>query len=213
MAIQDTGPRRLRLTGWPTRSALVRMSRGGLALSALMLAAAPLAVADSYSVVENTLSESGGQGVGGAWVFRAGVLVAAASVLVMTSVPSPWASRARAAMRIYAFALVLLVVWPESAWDGRSADLVVAKLHTVSGVIGAVAFMLGVLVVSHGRQHLRARVFDWVVVAAVALVPQVMLLTVADGLWQRLMVALGYAWLLIESLRISSPRPAPPPST
>jgi len=36
------------------------------------------------------------------------------------------------------------------------------------------------------------RANPWVAIAAVALIPQIMLLVTTDGLWQRFMVILGY---------------------
>ncbi|MGD2043267.1 MAG: DUF998 domain-containing protein [Acidimicrobiia bacterium] len=184
---------------------LARLSWAGLILSVLMLAFAPLLVADSYSLIENTLSESGGQGVDGAWMLRTGVLLAAFAVFIMTTISPHWGKTARIALRIYVLGLVALAVFPESPWDGGAYDGTVAYLHTVSGVVGAASFIVGVMTVSNSRPSRQrgARAFDWMVVLSVALVPQLMLATTGDGLLQRTMVALGYAWLFVEAARIS----------
>lgn len=172
-------------------------------LSFVMLALAPLVVADSYSVVEDTLSESGAQGVDGAWVLRTGVLLAAVSVLAMTTM-ARWGAMARIAIRVYALGLVGLAVFPEAPWDGGAFDETIAYLHTLSGVVGAAAFVVGVTLVSLARPsaHSSRRFFDWMVVAAVALIPLVMLVTAGDGLLQRVMVGSGYIWLFTELARI-----------
>lgn len=188
----------------PPSSIALRSVWTGLILSLVMLALAPLVVADSYSVVEDTLSESGAQGVDGAWVLRTGALLAAVSVLAMTTM-ARWGGPARVAIRVYALGLVGLVVFPEAPWDGGSHDVTIAYLHTVSGVVGATAFIFGVVLVSLSRpsEQRGARAFDWLVVAAVALIPQVMLVAAGDGLLQRAMVGLGYIWLLTELAGIS----------
>lgn len=174
-------------------------------VSLIMLSLAPLAVAGDYSLFDHTLSESGGQGLPGAWAHRVGVLVAAASVLTMTSLSrAVWSRTTRNLMRVYAVALVGLVVFPESAWDGRPYDQTVAALHTVSGVVGAVAFTLVALSVASTRTADRAKkkLFDVVVAVSVVMIPQVMLFAPGAGVWQRLMVLLGYIWLFLESWRL-----------
>lgn len=195
---------RLRSLRSPSVTVLATWSWGGLILSFVMLALAPIAVADSYSVVENTLSESGGQGVDGAWVLRTGVLLAAVSVFIMSTI-ARWGRVARGALRVYALALVSLAVFPESPWYGAAYDGTVAYLHTVSGVVGAISFIIGVAAVSlsSAQRQRAAKVLDWLVVISVALIPQLMLLTIAEGLLQRLMVALGFVWLFTEASRIS----------
>ena len=182
-------------------------ARLGLIVSVLILAMAPLAVDDSYSILSHTLSESGGQGVEGSWVFRTGVVMTAVSVFLLTTVAKGvWSSAARRLLHVYSIALVGLVVFPESSWDGSTQDATVARLHTVAGVVGAVAFILAVVAIARSRpgESPSMRVFDWVVVGAVALIPQLMLMAPADGVLQRLMVALGYAWLFAETAALGS---------
>ncbi|MFZ0015306.1 MAG: DUF998 domain-containing protein [Acidimicrobiia bacterium] len=179
----------------------------GLASSALLMAISPLFVDSSYSIATETLSRAGGQGVDGAWVQRAGVVVASISVLAMTvSGAKMWGGWARRWMQTYAVALILLVVFPTSPWDGTPFDPGVAELHTGSAVVGGLAFILGIVSISMGRSPgtgLR-RVFDWTVVAAVAVIPQLMLMSTVPGIWQRLMVALGYLWLLVEAATMAN---------
>lgn len=180
----------------------------GLLGSLLLLALAPLFVADTYSIIQNTLSESGGQGVEGAWVQRAGVVLAAATVFVMTSVAgSAWPRPAVAWLRAYVLALMMLVAFPEAPWDGGAHDETVAILHTAAAVCGAVSFIAGVVTISLSRPsgQLARRLLDWLVVLSIAVIPQIMLMTSIPGLWQRVMVAIGYGWLFAELGRIGAP--------
>lgn len=208
MDILDTERRRPNLIRLPDRTGLLRWSRVGLFLSMILLAVAPLVVDGSYSVVEHTLSEAGGQGVSGAWALRAGLVLASGSVLAMT-VTSPaavWEPSARWALRVYTLALLMLAAFPTTSWEGAGQNEMVGTIHTASGVTGGLAFIIGVLVVSKSRPatETRAKVLDWTVIAAVALIPQAILISTADGLLQRLMVALGYLWLFAESVRIAA---------
>ena len=67
----------------PADLLLVRLARPTLIVSLLMLVVAPLLIVDSYSVIERTLSESGAQGIEGAWALRTGVLLTSFSVLAI----------------------------------------------------------------------------------------------------------------------------------
>lgn len=193
---------------------VIRWCQVGLSVGLMMLATAPLFVADTYSIVENTLSESGGQGVDGAWVFRTGVLMTALSVSVLsTRAEMLWGQRGTFWLRMYALGLVFLAVFPESPWYRGDYDEIVAGLHTVSGVMGAVSFMLGVASVSAQRvRGARIKVFDWSAIVVVGLTPHVMLLVDFSGLLQRSMVLLGYTWLIGQSIRLARSLAQPPPS-
>ena len=188
------------------RVALARWARAGLVVSILFLGAAPMMVAESYSVAHNTLSESGAQGVDGAWVLRVGILLTAGSVLLLSvAAGSRWLPRVKWWIRIYATALILLAAFSEAPWDGSPHDEMVASLHTVFGIAGAIAFIVGAaaLATSRPRAERLARGFDWLVIAVIALIPQVMHLSELDGLLQRTMVILGYLWLLVEASRLA----------
>lgn len=178
-----------------------------LALSAGALATTPLLVAGSYSIIDHTLSESGGQGVAGAWLFRTGVVLASIGVFILTYAAGElWPPVSKWLLRLYALALLGAAWFSESPWDGRPYDESEAFLHTVFTVSAGSAFILGVLAVSRERTRRWAIAFDWLVVLSIALLPQVMLITELDGVLQRFLVVLGYSWLFLESARILSAR-------
>lgn len=177
-----------------------------LFLSMLALAAAPMLVGDSYSLVDHTLSESGGQGVDGGWLFRTGVVLAATAVFLLTfAAGALWPAVSKWLLRAYSLALLGATWFSESPWDERPHDETEAFLHTVFTVSAATAFILGVLTISRQRPkgHRWVRVFDWLVVLAIALLPQVMLVTDGDGVLQRILVVLGYGWLFAEAIRVA----------
>ena len=189
----------------------VRWSQMLLAASLSLLAVAPFFVPDTYSPIAHTISESGGQGVPGAWVERSGVILAAGAVLVMTMHTGPtWSRTASRWIRLFSAALLVLALFPESPWHGGSHDATVAMMHTVGGVVGAVSFTLGVVTVSlSSRRGWGARLYDGLMVSALISIPQVMLVSTVDGILQRLMVILGYGWLFLECRRmiVSGRRP------
>lgn len=179
----------------------IRWSQGLLLLSVSMLALAPLVIPDTYSPIEHTISESGGQGVPGAWMARSGVVLAACAVMIMASQAGPiWSRTAKRWIWVYSVALVMLAVFPESPWHGGSHQATVATMHSVAGVVAAISFIMAVVAVSQSsRRRLPARIYDGLLVSAVILIPQLMLLWPVDGILQRGMVALGYGWLFLES--------------
>jgi hypothetical protein len=73
-------------------------------------------------------------------------------------------------------------------------------------VIAGVGFVFAVAAVSATRnKRSGVRLFDWAAMAAVAVTPQIMLLVVEfDGLLQRVMVLVGYIWLIVESTRVQA---------
>jgi hypothetical protein len=189
---------------------LARAATIVLALSALALASTPLMVGGSYSILDHTLSESGGQEVDGAWLFRTGVVLASAGVFMLTyAAGEVWPVVSRWLLRVYSLALLGAVWFSESPWDGRPFDETEAFLHTVFTVSAATAFIIGILAVCRlrPRGHRMAKVFDWLVVLAIALLPQVSLITEGDGAMQRVLVVLGYSWLFIEAARIMRAHP------
>ena len=184
---------------------VVRFARAGLVFSILLLSLAPLTVADDYSVLHNTMSEAGGQGVDGAWLQRTGVVVTSLSVLTLAAFAQPvWERGVRVWLRVYALALLGLVIFPESPWDGSIHNETVALAHTAAGVIAVTGFVLGAWQASRGRAtDVRSRAFDWLVIVAMLVLPQLMLITSYQGLLQRLLVGLGYVWLFVEIGRIT----------
>ena len=188
-----------------TSHALARAARIGLVVSAVMLAGAAVVAGDGYSIVSNTISESGAQGSANPWVMRGGVLLTALSMFALTSRAPTWSQGAKRWLRAYAASLVMLALFPESPWTGASHNEAIATLHTVFGVAATVAFVFGAMAVSRSRPEEAhgARLVDWVVIVSVVVIPQVMLLASAyDGLLQRFAVLLGYIWLLLEANRI-----------
>ncbi|MFZ0627386.1 MAG: DUF998 domain-containing protein [Acidimicrobiia bacterium] len=183
-----------------------------LLLSMLAVALAPLLMPDSYSWLVNTISESGGQGVHGAWVTRSGFLLTAIAVLLMCSIASTrWGYWGRAAMRLYAFGLISGAIFAKASWEDVPHDLVEAFLHTLSVFWGGVGFALGILVVSYRRRHPGRwrRGFDLAIVLATPIVPLLMLVFAGHaGLLQRGLALAGYIWLLIEAFRLMRARPA-----
>jgi Protein of unknown function (DUF998) len=198
---------------------LGRLSQTGVSLLAIWLllssmlavASAPLLMPDSYSWLVNTISESGGQGIHGAWVTRSGFLLTAIAVLLMCSVASTrWGYWGRASMRLYAFGLISGAIFAKASWEDVPHDRIEAFLHTLSVFWGGVGFALGVLIVSFRRQRPNwwRRGFDLAIVLATPIVPLLMLVFAGHaGLLQRALALAGYVWLLIEAFRLMRARP------
>lgn len=191
-------PLRRRALGWGAISAMT--------VSALIIAFWPTTLPDSYSLVEHTISESGGQGVDGAWVLHLGVMIVGAAVaLIWLLGQGIWSRGASFSMAGYVAAVVLAAVIVDEPWFDAVHDTTEAFLHTAAVVISGVAFCLGVLLIGHGRNPGSAwsRRHDFLVILVIAITPILMIVAEPyDGLIQRTAVVFGFSWLYAESLRL-----------
>jgi hypothetical protein len=188
------------------RKATAAFALALLSASILSVAIAPAIMPDSYSWVEHSISESGGQGVEGAWMVRSGFLFAGFAVLLLAGIAGNlWGFWGRAALRFYGVSVIAAGTFAHGPWEDIPFDRLEGFLHTGAAFFTGLGFVLGVLAVSRRRGFAAggARALDWLVVVAVIVIPVTMLIfTGHTGIQQRFMVLIGYAWLVSEGLRV-----------
>jgi hypothetical protein len=184
----------------------------GLAASALALALAPQLMPSDYSWVEHTTSESGAQGIAGAWLARAGLLLFGLSVLLACTVKATdWGRIATAMHVLFGTLLTASAAFSTRSWrTGSTFDAVEDALHSVAATGMGFAFALGILavLVVGADPGIGRRGFGVVAIVAAAALPMGMALWGdSRGALQRLMFAIGYLWYgseLIQHLRTRS---------
>jgi hypothetical protein len=195
----------------PVRAVVVL---AGLAASAAATAVAPAFMLAGYSWISLTTSEAAAQAVSGGWMGRLGFLLFGLSVLLLADVRrrpwGPWGT----ALHVGFGALMTAAAafshrpWsPELAFD-RTEDL----LHSVAASAMGFAFAAGVVAVAlRTVRSSRSRVgLHMVAVAASVAVPIAMAaVPSADGLLQRLMFGVAYAWYAAEAARGLRREPVP----
>jgi hypothetical protein len=176
-----------------------------LAASALALLLAPRLMPASYNWVAHSTSESAAQGIEGAWLARLGFLLFGVGVLLLTWVAAlrrgPWG---RVFHGTFGVMMVAAAAFGARPWDDAlpfeaTEDL----LHSVAAFSMGVAFALGVLAVMLRRdvRQIGPRVFDWIAIAAAALIPLAMTVwSDQTGLLQRAMFAIAFVWYGAEAL-------------
>lgn len=178
-----------------------------LAVSALSLLAAPLLMPGSYSWVSNTTSESGAQGVAGAWLARLGFLIFGLTVLwLAASLRSVWARGANWLHAAFGVLMIATAVFSHRPWEVDARfDPVEDLLHSFTATAMGFAFAFGVLVrlLQREKHEVYRRAFDLaaLVVATVISILMVYLPTM-DGLIQRLMFLTAYLWYGNEARRV-----------
>jgi hypothetical protein len=179
----------------------------GLALSALALAIAPLFLPETYFPIANTTSESAAQGVEWAWIARIGLAAFGLSVLGFTRLPGMTEnSIGRWCFDAFGLLLILSAIASTRSWvpDARfdpSEDWV----HSFAATAMGFAFAFGVVatVLSRAKGVGRLRVHDILAVAASVLIPLGMIaVPEVDGLLQRLMFAIAFAWFALETIAV-----------
>jgi len=177
-----------------------------LAISALALALAPLVLDGSYSWIEHTTSEAGGQGVEGAWLARTGFLMFGLAVIwIAGRCRDQWLQPATFFHLVFAVNMLGVAAFSLRSWqpaipyDGTE-DL----LHSVAATAMGFAFAFGVTAVGVRIwiEESRWRPLDGVAVAASVALPLWMGLDGSiDGAVQRLMFAIAYLWYGWEAIR------------
>jgi hypothetical protein len=183
---------------------------GGLALSAVALAAAPAVLPAAYSWVAHTTSESAGQGVAGAWLARSGFVLLGVCVLVLARTAGPrWGSPATWLHSTFGGLMIAAAVFSARPWDPTAPfDRVEDLLHSVAATGMGFAFALGVAAVAW-RRHGAGAGPHWrdgvAVLAAVALPLAMTWWPGSAGVLQRAMFLVAYAWYGLETVATTHP--------
>jgi hypothetical protein len=185
----------------------------GLAISAAALATAPALLPAGYSWISRTISESAAQGLAGGWLGRLGFLLFGLSVLLLADVCrrdwGPWGTALHAAFGVLMTAVAAFShqPWQAGVPFDRTEDL----LHSIAATGMGLAFAAGVVavVLERARRRRRLGFLDVMAVAASVAIPLAMSAAPsADGLLQRLMFGVAYAWYVTEAVRGNRPAPA-----
>jgi hypothetical protein len=176
----------------------------------LALGAAPAFLPAGYDWIAHTTSESGAQGVAGAWVARSGFLSFGLAVLALGRLArdSWWPSAVRLHMG-FGVAMVATAAYSHRPWSADVPfDRVEDLLHSVAATGMGFAFAGGVLMRLGQRRTLRlpGTGLDLVAMLASVLLPVSMsAFPLWDGLLQRAMMLVAYAWYAREALRLRAP--------
>lgn len=176
-----------------------------LALSMFAFLLAPLVLDDSYSWVEHTTSEAGGQRVQGAWVARTGFLLFGLAVLWIAHLRSHAWNRPASAMHVIfgscmaGVAAFSLRSWNETVSYDRTEDM----LHSIAATVMGFTFALGVVAARRVQRRVTLlRSLDAVaVLASVALPIAMATFTRYAGVLQRVMFGIAYLWYAREATR------------
>lgn len=175
--------------------------------SVIALLYAPLIMPVSYDWISHTTSESGAQGIEGAWLSRLGFLIYGFSVLLLVmALRHIWG---RGAVVLHACFGVFMA--GNAAFSSRPwlldlpFDPIEDHLHSFMSDGVGFAFTLGVLVVflQRSQSDRVAKAFDVIVMLCSIFIPLAMLVWLnIDGLIQRIMFAVSYVWYAKETARI-----------
>jgi hypothetical protein len=175
-----------------------------LAGAAVCLGIAPSLMPDSYSIVENAVSESAAQGVEGAWLARLGFLLLGFGVILLAQASAWWGMWGRLAFRVYGVSMICAAAFSHMPWEDVPYDRFEDFLHSVAAGAVGMSFIAGVLVVTVRRTpgRIGVRVFDAIAVAVALGISMTMFNVPAiAGALQRSMFAVAFVWFGVEAVR------------
>jgi hypothetical protein len=176
-----------------------------LVSSAACLAAAPVLLPESYSILANTTSESAAQGVTGAWLARLGFLLFGFGVLwVAFYARSNWPAAATYLHVSFGVLMVAAATFSTRSWEsGVVFDPAESALHSYAATAMGFAFAFGVLVVLlwNRRGGSAGSGVHVIAIAAATLLPIGMSMWGAiDGALQRVLFTIAYIWYIREAV-------------
>lgn len=175
---------------------------GLLLASFLALLLAPTQMPASYNWLQHTTSESGAQGITGAWLARLGFLLFGLAVLGETAVlRKQWSLPVRFFLGAFGVFMTAVAAFSARPWlPNLPFDPVEDWLHSFAASGMGFAFALGVGLRWWQRPwQSKLRLVDFGVVATAVFIPLAMsLLPDWAGLLQRLMFTIAYLWYGLE---------------
>jgi hypothetical protein len=164
-----------------------------------------------YSWVSQTTSEFAAQGVQGAWLARLGFVLLGLSVILLATIcQRRWGLWGAALHAGFGVLLIAAAVFSHRPWTaGEDFDRVEDVLHSITATAMGFVFVIGVVVTAlrRSRGDVWPRAFDIMAVAASVAIPLGMAaLPDIEGVLQRLMFVVAYAWYAAEAVRTTRDR-------
>ena len=186
-----------------------------LAVSAVLLAVAPLLMPASYSWIDNGISESAAQGVDGSWAARMGFLVFGLAVIWLSSLRAMvWQPVGRLLHLGFGICMLAVAAFSSKPWAPDAVYLTSEDLlHSVFASIMGFAFIVGTTAVLMARRSQTGRVawFDATAVAATSGLSLGMgAFPDISGSLQRLMFLVAYGWYGREAIEATGKSAQPP---
>jgi len=188
------------------RMAIVAM----LVISLVALAIAPTLMPDSYSWLDHSVSESGAQGIEGAWLARLGFLMFGFAVLLLAGFARDrWGLLGALAHRLFGVSMIACAAFSHSPWEaGVPFDRFEDSLHSVAAFGVGLGFTVGVIFVTLRRGSIPVRVFDWLAIIAGMAIPMFLFNTAGyGGIAQRALFVIGALWYGAEAIRTADASP------
>ena len=173
-----------------------------IAFAVALLGLAPLGLSDSYSWVEYGTSESGAQGVEGAWIARLGFLSFGLGVFTLAQLRAKsWGLIGALLHGLFGVSMLGVAAFSARSWD-EAAPYVSSEdaLHSLfAGLVGFgfIAGMVAVMVFRHYESAVAA--IPEIVPLAIASVTPMLMSTGIWGALQRVMFLAAAAWYVREA--------------
>ena len=180
---------------------------GLLLASFLALLLAPTQMPSSYDWLRHTTSESGAQGIAGAWLARLGFLLFGLAVIwQITLLRDEWSLPVQFFLGAFGVFMTAVAAFSARPWlPDLPFDPVEDWLHSFAASGMGFAFALGVGL-RWWQRPVKVRFVDLVALAASIFMPLAMsFLPDWAGLFQRLMFTIAYLWYGLELLNFGQP--------
>ena len=177
--------------------------------SVFCLLLAPLLMPESYDWVKHTTSESGAQGIEGAWLARLGFVFYGVAVLLLVLRKQDWTITTRIIHFVFALGMAGNALFSSKPWlDELPFSEMEDILHSLmSGLVGT-AFTLGVilLLLQRSAADWYSKTFDSFAIIISISVTLIMFNGGEDiaGIVQRIMFAVSYLWYAKEMMIVKN---------
>jgi hypothetical membrane protein len=174
-----------------------------LILAILGVLLTPFAMAEGYSWFENSISETGGQGVSNAWLGRLTLTLSGLGVLAVAKLRrNSWSRITFVSMTLFGVMWSLTAVFSTQSWEESVPfNPVESAIH--SALASAMAIVvLGALAIAFQRPAITkvSRYLAFTLAAAATFLPLASLLNPEfAGLFQRLMFVITQLWFIREA--------------
>lgn len=177
-----------------------------LLVSAVLFLLAPFAMPADYSWVNNSISESGAQGLTGAWVTRLGFLTFGLGV-ILVAIASwvVWRSAAGWLLSVFGFLMLTVASFSTKQWNPEASfNELESNLHSISATVMGFCYGVGVLlvIVLDKQATFSVKLLGWAaVVASIAMPILAGVIPEFGGVFQRIMFAIAIAWFVVQGIK------------